>query len=46
MLATRTQSFTCSAELLRAFEKRASEQGCSLDWLLEEAMQRMLAEEP
>jgi hypothetical protein len=42
--ATRTQSFTCSADLLRAFEHRAFELGCSFDWLLEEAMQRLLAE--
>lgn len=45
VLATRQHTFTCSAELLRAFEKRAAEQGCSVDWLLEEAMQRLLAEE-
>jgi hypothetical protein len=41
---SRTQSFTCSAELLRAFEHRALELGCSFDWLLEEAMQRLLVE--
>ena len=43
--ASRSQSFTCSADLLRAFEQRASDLGCSFDWLLEEAMQRLLAEE-
>lgn len=41
---SRTQTFTCSAELLRAFEHRAFQLGCSFDWLLEEAMQRLLAE--
>ncbi len=41
---SRTQSFTCSSELLRAFESRAYELGCTFDWLLEEAMQRLLAE--
>lgn len=41
---SRTQSFTCSSELLRAFERRAFELGCTFDWLLEEAMQRLLAE--
>ncbi len=41
---TRTQSFTCSIELLRAFEHRTFELGCSFDWLLEEAMQRLLAD--
>jgi pSer/pThr/pTyr-binding forkhead associated (FHA) protein len=41
---SRTQSFTCSSELLRAFESRAFELGCTFDWLLEEAMQRLLAE--
>lgn len=41
---SRTQSFTCSADLLRAFEHRAFQLGCSFDWLLEEAMQRLLAE--
>lgn len=41
---SRTQSFTCSADLLRAFEHRAFALGCSFDWLLEEAMQRLLAE--
>ena len=45
MLSSRTQSFTCSAELLRAFEQRAFDLGCSFDWLLEEAMQRLLAED-
>lgn len=44
MPASRTQSFTCSTELLRAFERRTFELGCSFDWLLEEAMQRLLAE--
>ncbi|MDB4943951.1 MAG: domain containing protein [Labilithrix sp.] len=43
--APRTVSFECSAELLRDFERRAFEQGCSVDWLLEEAMQRLLADE-
>jgi hypothetical protein len=42
--ASRTQSFSCSADLLRAFEQRAFELGCSFDWLLEEAMQRLLVE--
>jgi len=42
--ASRTQSFTCSTELLRAFEHRTFELGCSFDWLLEEAMQRLLAD--
>ena len=42
--ASRTQSFTCSTELLRAFERRTFELGCTFDWLLEEAMQRLLAE--
>ena len=41
---SRTQSFTCSSELLRAFESRAYALGCTFDWLLEEAMQRLLAE--
>jgi hypothetical protein len=44
MPASRTQSFSCSADLLRAFEQRAFELGCSFDWLLEEAMQRLLVE--
>ena len=41
---SRTQSFTCSSGVLRAFERRALELGCTFDWLLEEAMQRLLAE--
>jgi FHA domain len=40
----RTHTFTCSSELLRAFERRTYELGCTFDWLLEEAMQRLLAE--
>jgi hypothetical protein len=42
--ARRTHTFTCSADLLRAFEHRAFELNCSVDWLLEEAMQRLLAD--
>jgi len=42
--ASRTQSFICAVDLLRAFEHRAFELGCSFDWLMEEAMQRLLAE--
>lgn len=42
--SSRTQSFSCSADLLRAFEHRAFQLGCSFDWLLEEAMQRLLVE--
>lgn len=41
---SRTQSFTCSAEVLRAFERRALELGCTFESLLEEAMHRLLVE--
>lgn len=40
----RLRSFVCSEALYREFEARAAELDCSLDWLLGEAMQRLLVE--
>lgn len=38
------RSFACSDALFDEFESRAVELGCSVDWLMAEAMQRLLAE--
>lgn len=40
----RTRTFQCRDDLYGAFEVRASELECSVDWLLGEAMKRLLAE--
>jgi hypothetical protein len=40
----RVRSFVCSDALFREFEARAADLDCSVDWLLSEAMQRLLAE--
>lgn len=40
----RLRSFVCGEALYREFETRAAELDCSVDWLLSEAMQRLLAE--
>jgi hypothetical protein len=40
----RRWSFACSSALFVEFESRAVVLGCSVDWLLAEAMQRLLAE--
>jgi len=37
-------TFTCRGSLLRAFEERAAQLGCSLDWLFAEALRRTLDE--
>lgn len=42
--SARVRSFTCNDALFADFESRAVELGCSVDWLLAEAMQRVLAE--
>lgn len=42
--SSRVRSFTCSDALFADFEARAVELGCTVDWLLAEAMQRVLAE--
>jgi len=42
--ARRPRSFRCRDELYGAFEARAKELECSVDWLLGEAMKRLLAE--
>jgi hypothetical protein len=39
----KTRHFTCRDDLWDAFEARAAELSCSVDWLLGEAMKRMLA---
>lgn len=38
----RPRSFLCREDLYRAFEARADELQCSVDWLLAEAMKRLL----
>jgi hypothetical protein len=40
----RTHTFTCRDDLWGAFEARARELSCSVDWLLGEAMKRLLHE--
>lgn len=40
------RSFLCSDELWRAFEARAAALECSVDWLLGEAMKRLLESVP
>lgn len=40
------RSFSCSDELWRAFEARAAALECSVDWLLAEAMKRLLESVP
>ena len=42
--ARRPRSFLCRDELYGAFEGRAKELECSVDWLLGEAMKRLLAD--
>jgi hypothetical protein len=37
-----THDLACGAGLLQAFEERARQLGCSLDWLFAEALRRML----
>jgi hypothetical protein len=39
----RPRTFLCRDDLYRAFEDRARELECSVDWLLAEAMKRLLA---
>jgi hypothetical protein len=40
----RSRTFQCRDELYGAFEARATELECSVDWLLGEAMKRLLAD--
>jgi pSer/pThr/pTyr-binding forkhead associated (FHA) protein len=40
----RPRSFLCRDDLYDAFEARATELSCSVDWLLAEAMKRLLAD--
>ena len=40
----RPHTFVCRDELYAAFERRARELECSVDWLLGEAMKRLLAD--
>jgi hypothetical protein len=40
----RARTFLCRDDLYRAFEARAHELECSVDWLLGEAMKRLLAD--
>jgi len=40
----RPRTFLCREDLYRAFESRATELECSVDWLLGEAMKRLLAD--
>ena len=40
----RARTFRCRDDLFEAFERRARELECSVDWLLGEAMKRLLAE--
>jgi hypothetical protein len=40
----RTRTFLCRDDLYGAFETRAKELECSVDWLLGEAMKRLLAD--
>lgn len=42
--SSRVRSFACSDALFAEFEARAIDLGCTVDWLLAEAMQRVLAE--
>jgi hypothetical protein len=42
--AKRARSFLCRDDLYDAFELRAQELECSVDWLLGEAMKRLLAD--
>lgn len=40
----RTRSFQCRDDLYAAFERRARELECSIDWLMGDAMKRLLAD--
>src|SRR5262249_23922522 len=40
----RTRTFLCRDDLFGAFEARARQLECSVDWLLAEAMKRLLAD--
>src|SRR5689334_12951209 len=40
----RPRTFRCREDLYGAFERRARELECSVDWLLGEAMKRLLAD--
>ena len=42
--SSRVRPFACSDALFAEFEARAIDLGCTVDWLLAEAMQRVLAE--
>ena len=41
----RTRTFVCRDDLYDAFERRAQELECSVDWLVGEAMKRLLADD-
>lgn len=41
----RSRTFVCRDDLYEAFERRARELECSVDWLVGEAMKRLLADE-
>jgi FHA domain-containing protein len=42
--ARRSRTFLCRDDLYGAFERRAHELECSVDWLMSEAMKRLLAD--